>query len=156
MAQSQYNKNWRDLDKNNELKFFKKQLDNYEDFILQNKRYPNTSEAYRIGLVKSGQRQAFDFFGDDIRKVIKDTYSSGEGGSNYIANKLSKPPYKFKVDGATIRRFITAEVEAGNIKRVKKFETQLPDETLPSDRYNIVRKVTPRDLRGFTVGRSGT
>jgi hypothetical protein len=156
MAQSQYGKNWRDLDRKNQLKFFKSQLNKYEDFILVNKRYPNKSEAYRIGLVQSGQRKAFDFLGDDIRKVIKDTYSSGEGGSKYIANKLSKPPYKFKVDDGTIRRFITAEVEAGNIKRVKKFKTQLPDETLPSDRYNIVRKVTPRDLRGFIVGRSKT
>ena len=50
MAQSQYGKNWREVDKKNDLKFFKKQLDKYEDFILQNRRYPNTSEAFRIGL----------------------------------------------------------------------------------------------------------
>ena len=110
MAQSRYGKNWRDLDRKNQLKFFKSQLDKYEDFILLNKRYPNKSEAYRIGLVQSGKRQAFDFFGDDIRKVIKDTYSSGEGGSKYIANKLSKPPYKFKVDDATIRRCTNTNV----------------------------------------------
>ena len=40
MAQSQYGKDWRNLDRKNELKFFKSQLDKYEDFILQNKRYP--------------------------------------------------------------------------------------------------------------------
>jgi hypothetical protein len=38
MAQSQYGKNFRELDKNNELKFFKNQVNKYEDFILENKR----------------------------------------------------------------------------------------------------------------------
>tara|TARA_R100001443_G_scaffold116546_1_gene137286 strand:+ start:718 stop:2850 length:2133 start_codon:yes stop_codon:yes gene_type:complete len=156
MAQSQYGKNFRELDKTNQLKFFKSQVNKYEDFIKLNKRYPNKSEAYRIGLEQSGQRQAFDFLGDDIREVIKNTYSSGEGGSPYIANKLSKPPYNFKIDGSTIRRFITAEEEAGNIVRPKKFKTQEADLDLPKDRYNIIREVTDRDLRGFKVGRTQT
>ena len=156
MSQSQYNKNFRDLDKTNELKFFKSQVNKYEDFIKQNKRYPNKSEAYRIGLVQSGKRQAFDFFGDDIREVIKTTYSSGEGGSPYIANKLSKEPYNFKVDEATIRRFITAEEAAGNIVRPEKFKTQEANPDLPKDRYNKIREVTDRDLKGFKVGRTQT
>ena len=156
MAQSQYGKNFRELDKNNQLKFFKSQVNKYEDFIKLNKRYPNKSESYRIGLVQSGQRQAFDFMGDDIREVIKNTYSSGEGGSPYIADKLSKPPYNFKIDESTIRRFITAEEEAGNIVRPEKFKTKEADPDLPKDRYNKIRKVTERDLKGFTVGRSGT
>ena len=156
MSQSQYGKNFRELDKTNQLKFFKSQVNKYEDFIKLNKRYPNKSEAYRIGLVQSGQRQAFDFLGDDIREVIKNTYSSGEGGSPYIANKLSKPPYNFKIDESTIRRFITAEEEAGNIVRPEKFKTQEADLDLPKDRYNKIREVTERDLRGFTVGRTQT
>ena len=156
MAQSQYGKNFRELDKTNQLKFFKSQVNKYEDFIKLNKRYPNKSESYRIGLVQSGQRQAFDFMGDDIREVIKNTYSSGEGGSPYIADKLSKPPYNFKIDESTIRRFITAEEEAGNIVRPEKFKTKEADPDLPKDRYNKIRKVTERDLKGFTVGRSGT
>ena len=155
-AQDKYGKNFRDLDKTNELKFFKNQVNKYEDFIKQNKRYPNKSEAYRIGLVQSGKRQAFDFFGDDIREVIKETYSSGEGGSPYISNKLSKEPYNFKVDEATIRRFITAEEEAGNIIRPEKFKTQEANPDLPKDRYNKIREVTDRDLKGFKVGRTQT
>ena len=155
-AQDKYGKNFRDLDKTNELKFFKSQVNKYEDFIKQNKRYPNKSEAYRIGLVQSGKRQAFDFFGDDIREVIKETYSSGEGGSPYISNKLSKEPYNFKVDEATIRRFITAEEEAGNIIRPEKFKTQEANPDLPKDRYNKIREVTDRDLKGFKVGRTQT
>ncbi len=57
MAQSQYGKNFRELDKTNQLKFFKSQVNKYEDFIKLNKRYPNKSESYRIGLVQSGQRK---------------------------------------------------------------------------------------------------
>jgi len=53
MAQSRYGKNWRDLDKNNDLKNFKASLDKYEDWILENKRYPKPSEAYRLGLKAS-------------------------------------------------------------------------------------------------------
>jgi len=155
-AQDKYGKNFRDLDKTNELKFFKSQVNKYEDFIKQNKRYPNKSEAYRIGLVQSGKRQAFDFFGDDIREVIKETYSSGEGGSPYISDKLSKEPYNFKVDEATIRRFITAEEKAGNIVRPEKFKTQEANPDLPKDRYNKIREVTDRDLKGFKVGRTQT
>ena len=155
-AQDKYGKNFRDLDKTNELKFFKSQVNKYEDFIKQNKRYPNKSEAYRIGLVQSGKRQAFDFFGDDIREVIKETYSSGEGGSPYISDKLSKEPYNFKVDEATIRRFITAEEKAGNIVRPEKFKTQEANPDLPKDRDNKIREVTDRDLRGFKVGSNQT
>ena len=158
IAQSQYNKNFRDLAKNTELKFFKKQLNKYEDFILENKRYPNKSEATKLGIQQSGRDLGLGRGGikGDIEKFIKKTYQSGKGGSTYIANELAKPPYNFKVNDATIRRYITEEEAAGNIVRPKKFETQLPDPNLPKDRYLTVREVTDRDLRGFTVGKSGT
>jgi len=157
MAQSQYGKNWREVDKKNDLKFFKKQLDKYEDWILENKRYPSPSEAYRLGLKQSTKtsRQTTDFFTDEAKNLIKKTYSSGEGGSKYIAKKLKKD-LNFKTYDGTIRKYIRDEVKTGNIERVTKFETQKADPTLPKDRYNIIRKVTPRDLRGFKVGRTGT
>ena len=151
MAQSQYGKNFKDLDKNNELKFFKKQITKYEDFILENKRYPNTAEAFRIGLKQSGKVPVT--IEGDVKKFIDQTYSSGTGGSSYIAKELAKPPYNFKIDDSTIRRYVTEEVEAGRIVRPKKFKTQ--EATAPKDRYNLIREVTPRDKRGFTVGRSG-
>jgi hypothetical protein len=37
------------------------------------------------------------------------------------------------------------------IERVTKFKTQ-EAKALPKDRYNKIREVTDRDLRGFTVG----
>jgi len=156
MAQSQYGKNFRELDKNNQLKFFKTQLNKYDDFILENERYPNTSEAYRIGLEQAGKRSKIDLMTNDIRKVITDTYSSGEGGSKYISQKLAKPPYNYDIDDSTLRRFITDEIDADRLERVTKFKTQEADPDLPKDRYNKIREVTERDLKGFTVGRSGT
>ena len=156
MAQSQYNKNFRELDKNNQLKFFKNQLNKYDDFILENERYPNTSEAYRIGLEQAGKRTKINLMTDDIKKVITDTYSSGEGGSKYISKKLAKPPYNYDIDDSTLRRFITDEIDADRLERVTKFKTQEADPDLPKDRYNKIREVTERDLRGFTVGRTGT
>ena len=151
MAQSQYNKNFRELDKNNELKFFKNQVNKYEDFIKENKRYPNKSEAYSIGLKQSGKRASP--FTDEIKNKIKNIYTSGKGGSTYISKKLAEEGTN--IDDSTIRRFLTAEEQAGRLKRPKKFQTQAADPTLPTDRYNVVREVTDRDLRGFTVGRSG-
>ena len=156
MAKEKYGKNFRDLDKNKELKFFKTQLNKYDDFILENERYPNTSEAYRIGLDQAGKRGRISLMTDEIKDFIRNTYSSGEGGSKYISDKLAEPPYNFKVDDSTIRRFITDEIDADRLERVTKFKTQEPDPDLPKDRYNKIRKVTERDLRGFTVGRTGT
>ena len=152
MAQSQYGKNFRDLDKNNQLKFFKSQVNKYEDFIKKNKRYPNKSEAYSIGLQQSGKRASP--FTDEVKTKIKNIYTSGEGGSNYISKKLAEEG--ISIDDSTIRRFITAEEEAGNIVRPTKFKTQEADPNLPKDRYNKIREVTKRDLKGFTVGRSKT
>ena len=152
MAQSQYGKNFRDLDKNNQLKFFKSQVNKYEDFIKKNKRYPNKSEAYSIGLQQSGKRASP--FTDEVKTKIKNIYTSGEGGSNYISKKLAEEG--ISIDDSTIRRFITAEEKAGNIVRPTKFKTQEADPNLPKDRYNKIREVTKRDLKGFTVGRTGT
>ena len=152
MAQSQYGKNFRDLDKNNQLKFFKSQVNKYEDFIKKNKRYPNKSEAYSIGLQQSGKRASP--FTDEVKTKIKNIYTSGEGGSNYISKKLAEEG--ISIDDSTIRRFITAEEKAGNIVRPTKFKTQEADPNLPKDRYNKIREVTKRDLKGFTVGRSKT
>ena len=152
MAQSQYGKNFRELDKNNELKFFKNQVNKYEDFIKENKRYPNKSEAYSIGLKQSGKRASP--FTDKVKTKIKKIYSSGEGGSTYISKKLAEEG--INIDDSTIRRFITAEEQAGNIVRPKQFKTQQADPSLPKDRYNKIREVTKRDLKGFRVGRSGT
>jgi len=153
MAQSQYGKNFRELHKNNELKFFKRQVNKYEDFIKENKRYPTTSEAYSIGLNQSGKKKT-SIFTEDLKTKIKKIYTSGEGGSTYISKKLAEEG--INIDDSTIRRFITAEEEAGNIVRPKKFKTQEADPNLPKDRYNKIREVTERDLRGFTVGRTGT
>ena len=141
-----------DLDKNNQLKFFKSQLNKYEDFIKENKRYPNPTEAYNIGLTQGGKKSSI--LTDEVKTKIKNIYTSGEGGSTYISKKLAEEG--INIDDSTIRRFITAEEEAGNIVRPTKFKTQEPDPDLPKDRYNKIRKVTERDLRGFTVGRSGT
>ena len=152
MAQEKYGKNFRDLDKNNQLKFFKSQLNKYEDFIKENKRYPNPTEAYNIGLTQGGKKSSI--LTDEVKTKIKNIYTSGEGGSTYISKKLAEEG--INIDDSTIRRFITAEEEAGNIVRPTKFKTQEPDPDLPKDRYNKIRKVTERDLRGFTVGRSGT
>ena len=158
MAQSKYGKNFKDLDKLNELKFFKTQLINYEDFILKNKRYPNKSEATRIGRIKSGKDLGLGVGGitGDIEKFVKETYQSGRGGSTYIAKELAKPPYNFNINSSSIRKYIMAEEEAGRIVRPKSFETQKANPDLPKDRYFKVRPVTERDKRGFTVGRSGT
>ena len=152
MAQEKYGKNFRDLDKNNQLKFFKSQLNKYEDFIKENKRYPNPTEAYNIGLTQGGKKSSI--LTDEVKTKIKNIYTSGEGGSTYISKKLAEEG--INIDDSTIRRFITAEEEAGNIVRPTKFKTQEPDPDLPKDRYNKIRKVTERDLKGFTVGRSGT
>jgi len=149
-AQDKYGKNFRELDKTNELKFFKNQVNKYEDFIKENKRYPTTSEAYNIGLTQGGKKSSI--MTDEVKTKIKNIYTSGEGGSTYISKKLGEEG--INIDDSTIRRFITAEEEAGNIVRPKKFKTQ--EAKAPKDRYNIIREVTDRDLRGFTVGRSGT
>ena len=150
VAQDKYGKNFRELDKTNELKFFKNQVNKYEDFIKENKRYPTTSEAYNIGLTQGGKKSSI--MTDEVKTKIKNIYTSGEGGSTYISKKLGEEG--INIDDSTIRRFITAEEEAGNIVRPKKFKTQ--EAKAPKDRYNIIREVTDRDLRGFTVGRSGT
>ena len=153
-AQDKYGKNFRDLDKKNELKFFKTQLNKYEDFIKKNKRYPSSSEAYSIGLEQSGKPSTA--LTEDVKTKIKDIYTSGEGGSTYISKKLAEEVPPVNIDDSTIRRFITAEEEAGNIVRPKKFKTQEADPDIPKDRYNKIREVTERDLKGFTVGRTGT
>ena len=153
-AQDKYGKNFRDLDKKNELKFFKTQLNKYEDFIKKNKRYPSPSEAYSIGLEQSGKPSTA--LTEDVKTKIKDIYTSGEGGSTYISKKLAEEVPPVNIDDSTIRRFITAEEEAGNIVRPKKFKTQEADPDIPKDRYNKIREVTERDLKGFTVGRTGT
>ena len=149
-AQDKYGKNFRDLDKTNELKFFKNQVNKYEDFIKQNKRYPNLTEAYNIGLTQGGKKSSI--MTDEVKTKIKDIYSSGEGGSTYISKKLAEEGVN--IDDSTIRRFITAEEEAGDIVRPKKFKTQ--EAKAPKDRYNIIREVTDRDLRGFKVGSNQT
>jgi hypothetical protein len=151
-AQDKYGKNFRELDKTNELKFFKSQVNKYEDFIKENKRYPTTSEAYSIGLKQSGKRTSP--FTEDVKTKIKNIYTSGEGGSTYISKKLAEEVPPINIDDSTIRRFITAEEEAGNLVRPTKFKTQEPK--APKDRYNIVREVTDRDLRGFKVGSNQT
>ena len=124
MAQSQYNKNWRDLDKKNQLKYFKKSLDKYEDWILKNKRFPKLSEAYRLGLKASTKTSPLttDFFTKEAKDLINKTYSSAEGGSGYIVKKLKKD-LNFKTDGSSVRRYITDEVKAGRLERVTKFKT---------------------------------
>ena len=148
MAQSQYGKNFKDLDKVKELKFFKKQINKYEDFILKNKRYPNLSEAYSIGLQQGGKKKArFQLLTDDVKKTIKETYSSGEGGSTYISKKLAEQG--IDLDASTIRKFVSEEVEAGRLKRPIQFQTQAADPTLPTDRYNIVRATTSRDFKQY-------
>jgi len=149
-AQDKYGKNFRDLDKTNELKFFKSQVNKYEDFIKENKRYPNLTEAYNIGLTQGGKKSSI--MTDEVKTKIKDIYSSGEGGSTYISKKLAEEGVN--IDDSTIRRFITAEEEAGDIVRPKKFKTQ--EAKAPKDRYNIIREVTDRDLRGFKVGSNQT
>ena len=149
-AQDKYGKNFRELDKTNELKFFKNQVNKYEDFIKENKRYPTTSEAYNIGLTQGGKKSSI--MTDEVKTKIKNIYSSGEGGSTYISKKLSEEGVN--IDDSTIRRFITAEEEAGNIVRPTKFKTQ--EAKAPKDRYNIIREVTDRDLKGFKVGSNQT
>ena len=149
-AQDKYGKNFRDLDKTNELKFFKSQVNKYEDFIKENKRYPNLTEAYNIGLTQGGKKSSI--MTDEVKIKIKDIYTSGEGGSTYISKKLAEEGVN--IDDSTIRRFITAEEEAGDIVRPKKFKTQ--EAKAPKDRYNIIREVTDRDLRGFKVGSNQT
>jgi len=149
-AQDKYGKNFRELDKTNELKFFKSQVNKYEDFIKENKRYPNLTEAYNIGLTQGGKKSSI--MTDEVKTKIKDIYSSGEGGSTYISKKLAEEGVN--IDDSTIRRFITAEEEAGDIVRPKKFKTQ--EAKAPKDRYNIIREVTDRDLRGFKVGSNQT
>ena len=59
---------------------------------------------------------------DEVKTKIKDIYTSGEGGSTYISKKLAEEGVN--IDDSTIRRFITAEEEAGNIIRPTKFKTQ--------------------------------
>ena len=88
IAQSQYNKNFRDLAKNTELKFFKKQLNKYEDFILENKRYPNKSEATKLGIQQSGRDLGLGRGGikGDIEKFIKTRDTKGVGGYGMYDN----------------------------------------------------------------------
>ena len=157
MAQSQYGKNWREVDKKNDLKFFKKQLDKYEDFILQNRRYPNTSEAFRIGLEQSGRTLKTSLVDTDpkVQKLIKNYYTKNRFGAPTIVTKLAEE-HKIFVGRKPVTEFINYQIKKKKIKKVTKFALKEADPTLPTDRYNIVRKVTPRDLRGFRVGRTGT
>lgn len=159
IALKMHGKKFRELDKASTLKNFKVKLDKYEDFIINNKRYPNQAEAFQIGMQKAGNKKVGlgkSGITGNIKTFVDNTYSKGIGGSTYIAKELAKPPYNYKIDDSNVRRYITEEVEAGRLKRPKKFETQAADPTLPKDRYNIIREVTERDKRGFTVGRSGT
>jgi hypothetical protein len=159
IALKMHGKKFRELDKESTLKNFKAKLDKYEDFIIENKRYPTQAEAFQIGMQKAGNKK----FGlgksgitGNIKTFVDDTYSKGIGGSTYIAKELAKPPYNYKIDDSVIRRYITEEVEAGRLKRPKNFETQKADPNLPKDRYFKVRPVTERDKKGFTVGKTGT
>ena len=159
IALKMHGKKFRNLDKESTLKNFKAKLDKYEDFIIENKRYPNQAEAFQIGMQRAGNKKVGlgkSGITGNIKKFVDDTYSKGIGGSTYIAKELAKPPYNFKINSSQVRQYITEEVEAGRLKRPKKFKTQEPDPTLPKDRYFKVRPVTERDKRGFTVGRSGT
>ena len=156
IALKMHGKKFRELDKESTLKNFKAKLDKYEDFIIENKRYPNQAEALQIGMQRAGNRKiglGKSGITGNIKTFVDNTYSKGIGGSTYIAKELAKPPYNFKINSSNLRQYITEEVEAGRLKRPKKFKTQ--EATAPKDRYNIIREVTERDKRGFTVGSLG-
>ena len=152
IALKMHGKKFRELDKESTLKNFKAKLDKYEDFIIKNKRYPNQAEAFQIGMQRAGNKKVGlgkSGITGNIKKFVDDTYSKGIGGSTYIAKELAKPPYNFKINSSNLRQYITEEVEAGRLKRPKKFKTQEPDKTLPKDRYFKVRPTTPRDVTQY-------
>ena len=152
IALKMHGKKFRELDKESTLKNFKAKLDKYEDFIIKNKRYPSQAEAFQIGMQRAGRKKVGlgkSGITGNIKKFIDDTYSKGIGGSTYIAKELAKPPYNYKIDASNVRRYITEEVEAGRLKRPKKFKTQEADPTLPKDRYFKVRPTTPRDVTQY-------
>ena len=152
IALKMHGKKFRELDKESTLKNFKAKLDKYEDFIIENKRYPNQAEAFQIGMQRAGNKKVGlgkSGITGNIKKFVDDTYSKGIGGSTYIAKELAKPPYNFKINSSNLRQYITEEVEAGRLKRPKKFKTQEPDKTLPKDRYFKVRPTTPRDVTQY-------
>ena len=152
IALKMHGKKFRKLDKESTLKSFKAKLDRYEDFIIKNKRYPTQGEAYSIGLERGGKKNILSKnFTDDVKKRVKKIYASGEGGSPYISKKLAEDG--INIDDSVLRRYIKAEVDAGRLKRPKKFKTQ--EATAPKDRYNVVREVTERDKRGFLIGSLG-
>ena len=152
IALKMHGKKFRKLDKDSTLKSFKAKLDKYEDFIIENKRYPTKGEAYTIGLERGGKKNILSKnFTDDVKKRVKKIYASGEGGSPYISKKLAEDG--INIDESVLRRYIKTEVDAGRLKRPKKFKTQ--EATAPKDRYNIIREVTERDKRGFVVGSLG-
>ena len=152
IALKMHGKKFRELDKESTLKNFKAKLDKYEDFIIKNKRYPSQAEAFQIGMQRAGRKKVGlgkSGITGNIKKFVDDTYSKGIGGSTYIAKELAKPPYNYKIDASNVRRYITEEVEAGRLKRPKKFKTQEADPTLPKDRYFKVRPTTPRDVTQY-------
>jgi hypothetical protein len=152
IALKMHGKKFRELDKESTLKNFKAKIDKYEDFIKNNKRYPNQSEAFQIGMQKAGNKKVGLGKGGikgDIKKFVDDTYSKGIGGSDYIAKELKKPPYNFKIDASNVRRYLTEEIEEGRLKRPTKFQTQAADPTLPKDRYFKVRPTTSRDFKQY-------
>ena len=152
IALEMHGKKFRELDKESTLKNFKAKIDKYEDFIKNNKRYPNQSEAFQIGMQKAGNKKVGLGKGGikgDIKKFVDDTYSKGIGGSDYIAKELKKPPYNFKIDASNVRRYLTEEIEEGRLKRPTKFQTQAADPTLPKDRYFKVRPTTSRDFKQY-------
>ena len=152
IALEMHGKKFRELDKESTLKNFKAKIDKYEDFIKNNKRYPNQSEAFQIGMQKAGNKKVGlgkAGIKGDIKKFVDDTYSKGIGGSDYIAKELKKPPYNFKIDASNVRRYLTEEIEEGRLKRPTKFQTQAADPTLPKDRYFKVRPTTSRDFKQY-------
>ena len=90
-----------------------------------------------IELLKSNSNYNFEVVENDdtefLKTKIKDIYTSGEGGSTYISKKLAEEVPPINIDDSTIRRFITAEEEAGNIVRPTKFKTQEANPDLPKD-----------------------
>ena len=155
IALKMHGKKFRDLDKDTTLKNFKKKLDNYEDFIIKNKRYPSSTEAFRIGLEKSGKTKLKTSLveTDTATKNLIKKYHKERYGATAIV-KLLKDNHDINVGRNKVSEFVNAEIEKGNLKKIDKFKLQ--EAKAPKDRYNIIREVTERDKRGFTVGRSGT
>ena len=93
--------------------------------------YPNLSEAYSIGLQQGGKKKArFQLLTDDVKKTIKETYSSGEGGSTYISKKLAEQG--IDLDASTIRKFVSEEVEVHPPPPVTITSTRLAFGILPA------------------------